>query len=504
MTLRWRLTLLYTALIALLLTGVFVAVYSQISSNIRQNLESDLNSNLEQIRRLNQANDRRHPINDALTNDWSSISQETFAVVLQFYGTPDSIDIQSFSSLQPTSFPNPTLEQLNAEIRLNDEDYATLLRNREFAGRGYLSLEPPKPVEVRAFIEPDVINGNGDSTKITNVILVARDPSANDELLATLQRTLLIVTLAGAGLAAIGSYSLAGSALEPIRAVRDAASSVSISNLSRRVPEPGTNDEVQDLARTLNGMLESLEHSFETQRRFTADASHELRTPVTAIGGHASYLLRRTNPTDQQKESLEAITTLSVRLGKLIGDLLDLARADAGFPLEPVETSLVGLAEDVHLEIVAIAGETEIEIEGDREIKAFVDPNRIRQVIRNLVQNALKAGSSHILVAVIKEPLEKRIRLRIKDNGPGIAQEHLERLFDRFYRVDTARDRQMGGSGLGLSIVKWIVEAHKGQVVISSEVGVGTTIDVLLPWKTNQTEVRFVEKPEKGKIQERT
>jgi two-component system, OmpR family, sensor kinase len=499
LTLRWRLTLLYTALIALLLTGVFVAVYSQISSNIRQNLESDLNSNLEQIRRLNQANDQRHPINNAITNDWSSISQETFAVVLQFLGTPDSIDVQSFSSLQPTPFPNPTLEQLGAEIRLSDEDYAALLRNREFAGRGFLSLETLKSVEVRATIEPDVIIGNGDSTKITNVILVARDSSANDELLATLQRTLLIVTLAGAGLAAIGSYSLAGSALEPIRAVRDAASSVSISNLSRRVPEPGTNDEVQDLARTLNGMLESLEHSFETQRRFTADASHELRTPVTAIGGHASYLLRRTNPTDQQKESLEAITTLSVRLGKLIGDLLDLARADAGFPLEPVETSLVGLAEDVHLEIVAIAGEAEIEIAGEREVKGFVDPNRIRQVIRNLVQNALKAGSSHILVDVSKEALEKRIRLRIKDNGPGIAQEHLERLFDRFYRVDTARDRQMGGSGLGLSIVKWIVEAHKGQVVIASEVGVGTTIDVFLPWRSNQTEVRFVEKLEKAK-----
>ena len=503
MTLRWRLTLLYTAMIALLLTGVFVAVYSQISSNIRQNLESDLNSNLEQIRRLNQANEERHPISNALTNDWSSISQETFAVVLTFFGTPDSIDLQSFSSLQPARYMNPTLEQLGADIRLSDDDYAVLLRNREFAGRGFLSLETPKPVEVRALIEPDVLAANG-GTKITNVILVARDPSTNDELLATLQRTLLIVTFAGAGLAAIGSYSLAGSALEPIRAVRDAASSVSISNLSRRVPEPGTNDEVQDLAHTLNGMLESLEHSFETQRRFTADASHELRTPVTAIGGHASYLLRRTNPTDQQRESLEAITTLSVRLGKLIGDLLDLARADAGFPLEPVETSLVGLAEDIHLEIVAIAGDSEIEIEGDRDIKAFVDPNRIRQVIRNLVQNALKAGSSHILVAVIKEPLEKRIRLRIKDNGPGIAQEHLERLFDRFYRVDTARDRQMGGSGLGLSIVKWIVEAHRGQVIISSEVGVGTTIDVLLPWRTNQTEIRLVEKPEKAKLPERS
>jgi signal transduction histidine kinase len=120
------------------------------------------------------------------------------------------------------------------------------------------------------------------------------------------------------------------------------------------------------------------------------------------------------------------------------------------------------------------------------------------------VQNALKAGSSHILVEISKEPLEKRVRLRIKDNGPGIAQEHLERLFDRFYRVDTARDRQMGGSGLGLSIVKWIVEAHKGQVVISSEVGVGTTIDVFLPWRSNQPEIRLLEKPDQTKVRERS
>ena len=494
LTLRWRLTLLYTALITLLLTGVFVAVYAQFSSTVRQTLELELNSNIDQIRRLIEASDDRRPANGG---DWT-ISQETFAEVQQFFGKTNDVTVESFTSFQPISVKNVTLEQLQADVRLDADGYATLLRTSEFAGRGFLSNEGLKSVEVRALLEGDKLNLDGDLKDVTNVIFVARDSSANDDLLATLQRTLLIVTIAGAGLAAIGSYSLAGSALEPIRAVRDAASSVSISNLSRRVPEPGTNDEVQDLARTLNGMLESLEHSFETQRRFTADASHELRTPVTAIGGHASYLLRRTNPTDQQKESLEAITSLSVRLGKLIGDLLDLARADAGFPLEPVETSLVGLAEDIHLEIVAIAGEAEIEIEGERGIKAFIDPNRIRQVIRNLVQNALKAGSTHILVEITKESLERRVRLRIKDNGPGIAPEHLEKLFDRFYRVDTARDRAAGGSGLGLSIVKWIIEAHKGSVQLSSEVGVGTIFDVYLPYQTNLTESRFVGKPEKA------
>ena len=146
MTLRWRLTLLYTALIALLLTGVFVAVYSQISSNIRQTLETDLNSNLDQVRRLIEASDVRYPTAEG----WSSISQETFAEILQFVSEPNDIDVLSFTSRQPTRFKNVTLEQLDVNVELSDEDYSALLRNKEFSGRGFLSNEGQKAVEVRA------------------------------------------------------------------------------------------------------------------------------------------------------------------------------------------------------------------------------------------------------------------------------------------------------------------------------------------------------------------
>jgi signal transduction histidine kinase len=290
---------------------------------------------------------------------------------------------------------------------------------------------------------------------------------------------LFVVALIGIITAGILSYFAARSALSPITSVRDAAAGIGGRNLNLRVPEQGTRDEVDDLAKTLNAMLERLENSFETQRRFTADASHELRTPVTAIAGHASYLIRRTNPTEAQKESLEAITNLSVRLGRLIGDLLDLARADAGFGVERVSTNLMSLAEDVHLEVVAIAGNTEIELLGDSGLRAFIDPNRVRQVIRNLVQNALKAGSSKVTVEISKE--ETIARVSVQDNGSGIAAEHITKLFDRFYRVDTSRDRAAGGSGLGLSIVKWIVEAHQGSIEVSSELGVGTKIEVRFP-----------------------
>jgi signal transduction histidine kinase len=139
----------------------------------------------------------------------------------------------------------------------------------------------------------------------------------------------------------------------------------------------------------------------------------------------------------------------------------------------------MSLAEDVHLEVVAIAGNTEIELLGDSSLKAQIDPNRVRQVIRNLVQNALKAGSNKITVELSKE--ETTARITVQDNGSGIAAEHLSKLFDRFYRVDTSRDRAAGGSGLGLSIVKWIVEAHQGSIDVSSELGVGTRIEVRFP-----------------------
>ena len=144
LTLRWRLTLLYTALITLLLTGVFVAVYAQFSSTVRQTLELELNSNIDQIRRLIEASDDRRPANGG---DWT-ISQETFAEVQQFFGKTNDVTVESFTSFQPISVKNVTLEQLQADVRLDADGYATLLRTSEFAGRGFLSNEGLKSVEI--------------------------------------------------------------------------------------------------------------------------------------------------------------------------------------------------------------------------------------------------------------------------------------------------------------------------------------------------------------------
>ena len=464
---------------ALLMAAIAGSVYGALRSNLYRDLWRTLSDDLEHV--------QKQVAQSPLDLNWDGLSALVFG---QFEYVQSYLNASADQEIWQRSTYSRTQSLrdygLDTGISLAQGGNDLLQREGRFQGEGTVTLGDRKvQLAVRAvYLPATTINPN---LGIKGFLLyVARDLSQINEPLDSLRNILWVVTITGLLAAGVGAYYLAGRALEPIRAVRDVASEITSKNLSNRVPEQGTRDEVDDLARTLNGMLDRLEDSFDAQRRFTADASHELRTPVTAITGHASYLLRRTNLTAEQRESLEAITKLGDRLKRLIGDLLDLARADVSPQIEPTETSLMDLAEDVHLEVAAIAGKTEILIEGKRELLVRADPNRVRQVILNLVQNAIKAGSKHVWVRVkLEEPskpeAQQQVLLSVEDDGPGIPEDHLPKLFDRFYRVDTARDRALGGSGLGLSIVKWITEAHGGTVGVSSQVNVGTRFDVRLP-----------------------
>lgn len=478
MTLRWRLTIVYTALMVLLLAAIAASVYGALAGYLDSNIRRELQDNLALARKQVQA------------SGGQGIDCQAF---------PSGVFVQRDTLLPGDSFLNGLTECIESRglnaIRLDEGGYAALERFRQqgtpgtFVGRIQVQLpESTVPALVMAYYNPaservvqpaDGVN-RATVERLETVIYVARPLAQYDATLAGLRNILLVVGTFGVAAAALGSYSVAGRALGPLRAVRDEASKITGRELSRRVPEPGTNDEVDALAHAINRMLARLEDSFETQRRFTADASHELRTPVTAIKGHADYLLRRTGPSPAQRESLVIVRSEAERLTKLVGDLLELARADAGFPLDKKLFALVPLAEEVHLEVAPIAGTTVIEVVGPRSAAVVADPQRVRQVLLNLVQNAIKAGAATVRIS-IEEPDDSVVRLRVQDDGPGIPPEHLPHLFDRFYRIDTARNRAAGGSGLGLSIVKWIVEAHGGMVEVSSTVGVGTRFEVVLP-----------------------
>ena len=287
-------------------------------------------------------------------------------------------------------------------------------------------------------------------------------------------------------LGAIGSYWLAAHAFAPINRLTRIARHIEAGDLHERVPVPRSKDEVQNLALTFNEMIERLDKAFKRQRRFAADASHELRTPVAAIRSLTDVVLAQSTPVEHEEylSVLRDVNAEAERLGHLISNLLSLARSDENEVMlvrEPVRLDL--LVADVAATTEPLAAERGITMEVLTYEPATVlgDEVRLIQVIMNLIDNALtytNAGGKVTLGVVLQN---NNATLIVRDTGIGIAEEHLEHIFERFYRVDPARSRAAGGTGLGLAIVKWIVHAHGGKITVESEVGKGTTFTVMLP-----------------------
>lgn len=268
-------------------------------------------------------------------------------------------------------------------------------------------------------------------------------------------------------------------AMEPIRRITEEVNRWDSHDLSRRLPEGATRDEIEDLVQTFNRLFDRIEHSFEAQRRFVADASHELKSPLTAIKGNLQLLDRLEDaPPESRRDWIRLAGKEVNRLIRLTSDLLDLAhvRGDER-PLNLCALDWVRLGEEVTQSYpsVRIKPHPPLWVQGDED--------RLRQVLINLLQNARRATSERVLPSIQLEwgQTEEWAIMRVRDNGIGIPKEALPRLFDRFYRVDKSRSREQGGTGLGLSITQAIVEAHQGEIKVESEEGVGTTFEIRLP-----------------------
>ncbi len=255
-------------------------------------------------------------------------------------------------------------------------------------------------------------------------------------------------------------------------------------DLSRRVPDTGRTDEIGDLARALNQTLERLERLFRAQQRLLADVSHELRTPLTAIRGNLDLMRRMGN---NDPESLDIIVDEVARMTRLVGDLLLLARADAGgFPLARAEVELDNLFFDVYRQMRRPQKNVEVAVKDVDQVCVLGDEDRLKQLLINLVDNAIKYTPEAGRVTMSLSKSDGWARVEIADTGMGIPTEDLPFIFDRFYRVQKDRNRAKGGSGLGLSIAKWISKAHGGDIVVTSEIGEGTTFTVSLPLASSE------------------
>ena len=271
--------------------------------------------------------------------------------------------------------------------------------------------------------------------------------------------------------------------LRPIDKITTTAKEISISDLNRKIELRGNDDELDRLAKTFNEMIERLRLSFEKQNSFVSDASHELRTPIAVIRGYID-LVDRWGKEDRAVlgEAIEAIKNETQDMGNMVERLLFLARSDTGkLNIKKERFPLSELIEEIILEYQLIVPDQKFIKELQEPILAEADRSLIKQVLRAIIDNSIKYDPSHRSIIVSTKAHAGEVQISVQDFGVGIPEEKIKGIFERFYRADSARERETGGAGLGLAIAQTIVNSHGGGITAQSEGGKGTTITIHLP-----------------------
>jgi heavy metal sensor kinase len=319
---------------------------------------------------------------------------------------------------------------------------------------------------------------------INLVYSFAREQKMLDNLILILLIMIPLTLILASG----GGYFLASRALKAIDLISVTAEKISQSNLSQRIRvNEGREDEIGRLVKTLNSLLDRLENSFYRQKQFNADVSHELKTPISVIKAQIEEAIDSEKKlTSDQKNILLTIKKQIEQMNQLVSQMLLLAKVD-GKNIKPdkEEFDLNVVVDAVIEEMNNLASEKNIsikkEIREGQEFRMKADLSLITQLLLNLIDNALKYSKDSGKIKIILTKLDGFYRLNIIDNGIGIAEEDLDDIFKRFYRVDKSRSREYGGTGLGLSICSWIVKIHGGEINIKSSLKKGSNFEILLP-----------------------
>jgi signal transduction histidine kinase len=338
-----------------------------------------------------------------------------------------------------------------------------------------------EPVSQSVIVERVPVNDGSRTEERTLVDARAFEHQVNERTLRNLRRFSLgaLAALFVASLAV--GWVIAGRVLAPIAHITSVAREIQARELSRRIELDGPDDELKRLADTFDSMLARLDLAFASQRRFVADASHELRTPLAIIKANLDLALTDAQATEESRATAAAVIRRAIdRMARLTDDLLALARLDApASAREPV--SLGAVLVDAREELAAAAATRGVEVDAEAGPAGIVHGDRdvLKRAVTNLLDNAIRLADSRVRLA--HGELEGWAWLAVSDDGPGIAPEHRQSIFDRFWRADDGRARPGGGSGLGLAIVRQIAEAHRGSVEVYSDPGAGATFVVWLP-----------------------
>ena len=465
MPLRAKLTLYYTAILAVTLFLFGLALYLVLGNYLDREINRELIARAEDVKRSIRIVDRPLALQQVILPDVDAFSAP--GIYLQVVD-PEGVIIARSRNLGMQSLP----------ISLREMGPGA-------ADQGLFLTVSANRAKLRLYNLPLKLSG-----KVIGYLQVGSSLRPQSTVLAGLPWLLLLLGLITVAAAASLGFLMARAALRPIDNLTRVAEAIEEgTDLSRRVPQPSPRDEVGRLAATFNSMLQrlqavyqSLEESNTAQKRFVADASHELRTPLTTIRGNIDLLLHMEEVDKATREEiLSDLSNEAGRMARLLNNLLTLARADSGrsFPLS--ELDLESLVAEVARQAPHLGGAS-FAVKGLEQLqglKVLGHPDYLKQLLLIFLDNAFRYTPAGGEVALAVRRREGEIGLAVLDTGPGIAAEHLPHLFERFYQVNPARSTR--GTGLGLSIASWIAEQHKARLEVESQPGAGSVFTVWLP-----------------------
>lgn len=472
LSIRWRLTLWFGGVFALSLVIFSIVVYMAFARDLMGEVDRALDVELAEMSQEIERAPTAGVLHEQLQKNFGDIKVYELQVIAtdgrQFFSTPGIRERKFKVSSDLHDVPSGEVRRETARLHDSPLPPFRIASRRSVGAVGQFTVQAAEPLE-------------GYRHNLTELLLV---------LLALVPAVLAVALAAG--------YLLARRALAPVDRLTSAAEGITASRLDRRVDVPPVDDELGRLARTFNSMIAGLQKSFEEMRRFTADAAHELRTPLAVLKTEAEVALRQPRSPEAYREALQTQLVEIERLTRLADQLLYLCREDSG--LQPLAAMPVRIDEFLprlceQLQVVAEARGVTLQCANLVAVTLASDPDRLRRLFFNLLDNALKytpeGGRVRVSAGLLEEGDE--LEVLVEDDGVGISPEHHAHLFERFFRVDPSRSRINEGTGLGLAICRSIVEAHHGRIEIDSSPGKGTRVRVVLPIQSDPPTVGVVE-----------
>lgn len=458
LSIRTRLSLWFSGVVALIIVLLGAGIFYGASWGLQRAADLELRTGLDGVSVFLFRKFARHEMNnltDELQEHSSLLPRGKMLRVRYVEGNHEGALVYQADSMRTLTFTLPRAGQV-------------LLQNIQSQGKFYRS------------ISRTITLGQDDF-----LIELAVDQSEYVHLKEHLVWLLILALPVGLVLAGLAGYWTSNRILIPLALITEMASSIDARNLGSSLPLSGTNDELDRLSQTLNGMLQRIYASYERIAQFTADASHELRTPVTHIRSDTELLLMKAPPGSGMAFGLSEILAECDYMAKLISDLLTLARADASNnPLTAEIFELTESADAILPRVRALAATRNISFRyrpHHRVAPVLGDRNAVQRIMMILLDNAVRYTPNEGVISLEIWTNEMECGFAVTDTGIGLAPEHHQRIFERFYRVDTARTPQDGGSGLGLAIVVGLLRPHRGKITVKSELGQGACFRIAFP-----------------------